>query len=620
MAARQSAVEVPVKDWEAEQLAKDPWSLVAVGSVTGTEAKVLNDGSVLTYGANPVNATYVVRGPVFPGHLTAVRLDALRDPSMTAGGIARSDSGNFVLTGFEAVLALPDGTRQPLEFGEAKATYEQAGLPVKAALDADPKSGWAVYEGKPVDRDHSAVFHLRAPIDVPAGSLIEFTLRHESRHAHHNLGRFRLMVSGAADPPLPASEAIILTGVLRIPDASRTPEQRQMIMEAARHLDPEWLRLKAEMAKQETELTGLRKSMPKVMVMADRKEYRTSHVLSVGAYDKPLAEVVAATPAMLPALKTAGERANRLDLARWLVSRDHPLTSRVTVNRIWQEFFGLGLVKTPENFGVQSELPVYPELLDWLAADFMDNGWDMKRLVRTIVTSRTYRQDSKISPALLEKDPANRLLARGPRFRLPAWMIRDQALAASGLLVTHLGGAPVKPYQPENLWPEATFGKVKYVRDKGDALYRRSLYTFWRRISAPPMFFDNAKRDVCTVSASRTNTPLHALYTLNDVTFVEAARVLAARAAKDAGTEPAAILPRAFELLLGRPPAAEENAILLESYEHAKASFAADPKAVKDFLENGDSRLATPLPPLDHAALASVCLSLLNLDEAITKE
>jgi hypothetical protein len=241
-------------------------------------------------------------------------------------------------------------------------------------------------------------------------------------------------------------------------------------------------------------------------------------------------------------------------------------------------------------------------------------------MLRLLVTSATYRQSSKLTPAARERDPDNRLLARGPRFRLPAFMIRDQALAASGLLVARQGGPPVKPYSPENLWPDATFGKVRYVRDTGESLHRRSLYTFWRRISMPPMFFDNAKREVCTVNPARTNTPLHALATLNDTTYVEAARLLAARAVRESSAAPAAALARAFQLVLARPPDDAEKTILLDSHRAARESFAADPASAKAFLSNGDAPADTVFDPVDHAALASVCLSLLNTDEALTKE
>ncbi len=605
--------------WEAERLSREEreiWQALVPDGIEGTEAEVLEDRSVLTFGANPVNATYTMRAALSGGALTAVKLEALRHPSMTLGGIARSDSGNFVLTGFEAVL-ISGGERHRLVFERAEATYEQGGVfKASGAIDEDPGSGWAVWEGKAIDRDHAALFHLAEPVEAPPGSEIEFTLRHDSPHAHHNLGRFRLAVSGNPSPSLDGA----LADLLRLPAEERTPEQAKRVRETYLKGDAEFSAEERRRDGIEAQLKSLRQEMPKVMVMADRGERRATHILAVGAYDKPLEEVEADTPPILPPLAKGDGPANRLDLAKWLVSRDHPLTSRVTVNRIWQEFFGIGLIRTPEDFGVQSEVPVHPELLDWLAADFMESGWDLKRLVRTIVTSKTYRQSSRVTPELLEKDPANRLLARGPRFRLPSWMIRDQALAAGGLMPDRLGGAPVRPYQPEHLWPEATFGKVQYVRDKGEALHRRSLYTFWRRISMPPMFFDNAKREICTVNPSRTNTPLHALSTLNDVTFVEAARALASRAVSEAGKEPAAALSRAFVIVTARAPQAEDLAILLDSYRLARESFAADPQSAQDFLTNGDMPGDPALDAVEHAALASVCLSILNIDEALTKE
>ena len=609
--------------WEAAELARqpaEPWQALAVQSVAGAETTILDDRSILVSGANPANATYTVRAPAPAGRITALKLEALRHPSMTQGGIARSNSGNFVLTGFEATLTEPGGAPRRLDLPRAEASYEQGAVfAVSGTLDDNPQSGWAVWNGKSIDRDHAAIFHLAAPLEAAAGATLEITLRHDSPHAHHNLGRFRLAVSGVTSPTL-EGPADRLLPVLQIPAANRNPEQQAQARDAHRRTDPEFARLEAARTGLDGQLKALRQSLPKVMVMADRKELRKTHVLAVGAYDKPLEEVHAATPPILPPLPETGATPNRLDLARWLVSREHPLTARVTVNRLWQEFFGIGLIKTPEDFGVQSEVPVHPELLDWLAADFMDSGWDYKKLVRAIVTSRVYRQSSRVTPGLLEKDPANRLLARGPRFRLPSFMIRDQALAASGLLVARAGGPPVKPYSPENLWPDATFGKVRYVRDTGESLYRRSLYPCWRRISMPPMFFDSAKREICTVNPARTNTPLHALATLNDPTFVEAARQLAARSVRDAGKDPAAALTRAFAIVLARPPDAAELAILVDSHRVAREAFAADPAAATDFLSNGDSPADPALDPVDHAALASVCLSLLNTDEALTKE
>ena len=411
--------------------------------------------------------------------------------------------------------------------------------------------------------------------------------------------------------------------VLAVPASDQQKAQVEALQKEQAELkvkltDPALLARSKEVDKQ---LAEHRKRMPKVMIMEDLKKLRTTHVLAIGSYEQPGEEVPAHTPSFLPPLNTTGH-ANRLDLARWLVSRDHPLTSRVTVNRLWQEIFGIGLVKSPEDFGVQSELPIHPDLLDWLAADFMDHGWDYKRLVRNIVTSRTYRQSSQVSAALLERDPANRLLARGPRFRMASWMIRDQALAVSGLLIPKLGGEPVKPWQPPGLWAEVTFGggKKHYVPDTGEKLRRRSLYTFWRRISAPPMFFDSAKREVCEVGTTRTNSPLHALSTLNDPLYAEASRVLTARAIRESSADPAAALARAFELVHTRPPSKQELAILLANFEAAKEIFAETPTDAEAFLSIGESPRHPDVDAVTHAAFTSVCLSMFNTDESLTKE
>jgi hypothetical protein len=318
---------------------------------------------------------------------------------------------------------------------------------------------------------------------------------------------------------------------------------------------------------------------------------------------------------------------NRLALAKWLFDPANPLTARVTVNRYWQQFFGTGIVKTVDDFGVQGERPVHPELLDWLAVQFRDGdlsrgrAWDVKALHRLMVTSAAYRQSSKMTPAMHERDPENRLLARGPRFRLPSVTIRDQALAASGLLVEKIGGPPVKPYQPPGIWEEATFGFIKYEQDKGDALYRRGLYVFWRRIVGPTEFFDQGSRTVCTVKQSRTNTPLHALATMNDVTFVEAARNLAQRVMTTADSEsPAKRIELAYRLVMSRRPEEKERIVLLAGFERLKTQYNADFPAALKLLSVGESKRDEKLNVIDHAAYTGVCLTILNLDEALTKE
>ncbi len=358
--------------------------------------------------------------------------------------------------------------------------------------------------------------------------------------------------------------------------------------------------------------------IPRVMVMADQPKFRDTFLLKTGLYNQPGDKVDAGTPGALAPLPP-GAPVDRLALARWLLAPENPLTARVTVNRLWTQFFGIGLVKTPEDFGIQGERPVQPELLDWLAVDFRENGWDVKRLVRSIVTSATYRQTSVVTPELLEKDPENRLLARGSRQRLPAWMLRDQALAISGLLVDKPGGRPVNPYQPEGIWEEATFGNKKYVQDKGDALYRRTLYTFWRRIAGPAEIFDNAPRQVCSVKVYRTNTPLHALLTLNDPTYLEAARHLAQKALQSPGDETARLQNLAGRVL-GRALRPAEIPPLAKALASARAQYLSAPAEAEKFLRVGESERDEDLPAPEHAAWTVVAQIVLNLDEALCKE
>jgi len=356
----------------------------------------------------------------------------------------------------------------------------------------------------------------------------------------------------------------------------------------------------------------------RVMVMADRTtKRRETYVLQKGLYNQRREKVTAGVPDVLPPLPNDAP-ANRLGLARWLVAADNPLLARVVVNRHWQRFFGAGLVKTVEDFGAQGQKPTHPKLLDWLATEFVRTGFDVKALHRLIVLSATYRQSAKASPEQIARDPDNRLLARGPRHRLPSWMIRDAALAVSGLLVEKLGGPPVHPYQPDGVWAEATFGKSRYVPDKGSGLYRRSLYTFWRRIIGPTMFFDTPKRQTCSVRVSRTNTPLHALVTLNDTTYVEAARALAQRLLLARGLTTRARIAMGFELVTSRLPAARETDILARRLEALFDEFTAQPERAKRLLATGRSRSNPSLDPVEHAAWTGLCSLLLNLDEALS--
>ncbi len=360
-------------------------------------------------------------------------------------------------------------------------------------------------------------------------------------------------------------------------------------------------------------------SFPTVMVMREVEPRRETFQLNRGAYDSPGEKVTPGVPAVFPPLPEAQEK-NRLAFARWLVDPQNPLPARVTVNRFWQMYFGTGLVKTAENFGSQGEWPTHPALLDWLATEFIRSGWDVKGLQKAIVTSATYRQSSNVTPLLVEKDPDNRLLARGPRFRLPAQIVRDQALAIAGLLVQEVGGPSVKPYQPPGLWKELT--GLDYRRDAGENLHRRSLYTFWKRTAAPPAMvtFDSAIRDTCNVRQTRTNTPLQALNLMNDVTYVEASRLLAERMITEGGATPEERVSFGYRLATAREPTAEEMRVLVDGLYHHLDRYQTDRTAALKLVSEGEYPRNQALEVSELAAYATLASLILNLDETITKQ
>jgi hypothetical protein len=361
--------------------------------------------------------------------------------------------------------------------------------------------------------------------------------------------------------------------------------------------------------------------LPRVMIMSDEKP-RETKILDRGDYLAPRGEKLDfAPPAFLPPLPEGFPR-NRLGFARWLFLPEHPLTARVQVNRMWQHFFGKGIVKTAEDMGVQSEYPLHLDLLNWLAVEFRDRGWSQKRMHRLIVTSAAYRQASRVSPEHLAKDPENRLYGRASRFRMPAMVLRDVALAASGLIDGRIGGQPVYPYQPDAIWESLDVTKERdftYPASHGADLYRRSLYTFWRRTVSPANIFDSANRQTCTVRASQTCTPLHALTTLNDPTWVEAARVLAAKGMQSR-PDLDGRLGFAFRRVLGRRPTDYELAALQRTYKRQRAFYGDDAEAAKRLVSVGESPRDEALDLADHAALSATCLAILNLDEALTRE
>jgi hypothetical protein len=409
------------------------------------------------------------------------------------------------------------------------------------------------------------------------------------------------------------------------PKRSKTQQERLRDYFLTYDAPYEYRKTYAELGAFKEQKARLDKVIPTVMVMSSMDKPRETHVLGRGDYRNKGEKVSPDVPSMLPSLPK-DEPHNRLTLARWLVDPAHPLTARVAVNRYWQMYFGYGIVKTAEDFGSQGEAPVHPELLDWLATEFIASGWDIKAMQRLIVTSAAYRQASHVSPELLEKDPENRLLARGPRFRLPAEMVRDNALTASGLLVERLGGPSVLPYSPKGLWEDIAYGDVfsaqTYEQEHGDKLYRRSMYTFWKRTAPPATLatFDAPDREKCVARRPLTNTPLQALALMNDPTFIEAARALAARALMEGGKSDRSRVAYAFRRATGRDPGRKESAALASLARAERAEYRANPDDARALLSVGESQWDRRLDAGELAAWTAVASAILSLDEVITKE
>ncbi|HYT93695.1 MAG TPA: PSD1 and planctomycete cytochrome C domain-containing protein [Gemmataceae bacterium] len=603
----------------------------------GAKLTPQSDQSLLASGPNPATDAYtVVLESSNERNFTALRLEALPHKSLKGQGPGRSVNGNIVLTDVRLSYQPANKSKPPtpIKLKAASADFSQQDFPIRNAIDADPKSGWAIYPE--VGKAHSAVFEFERPVELGCGLMLTVTLDFQSQYGQHQLGCFRLSATTSANPhnsdTLPANVRAALT----VPRANRTAAQEADLRLYYRSQVAAGAQLKGQLAKLRQERAEVEKQMPTTMVMQEMPTPRDTFMLLRGEYDKKGAKVTAATPASLPPLP-AGAPLNRLGLAQWLVDPSHPLTARVAVNRYWQQFFGTGLVKTAEDFGAQGELPSHPELLDWVAVEFMQptsgplgsggKKWDVKALVRLIVTSATYRQSSAVTPALLAKDADNRLLTRAPRLRLQAEFIRDQALAVSGLLNREIGGASVFPYQPAGLWQELAsrsdsknWSAQFFVQSHGKDLYRRTMYTFWKRTSPPPTLvtFDAPDRETCTVRRSRTNTPLQALVLLNDPTYVEASRKLAERMMKQAeSTEERIIF--AFRLATARRPTTKEVEILSRVFNRQLNVYRQDPKAALRLLGVGEAPRDERLPAAELAAWTVVASVILNLDETITK-
>jgi hypothetical protein len=643
--------------WEADLRAKltrgaatQAWTAAANETAKSSGGATLTrqtDGSWLAGGKNPANDSYEVSLPVAAGDFGGVRLEVFPDPTLPGKSLGRGSNGNFVLTGVDLRIKAPGQPDVAVPVVKAEADYEQPAYTVAEVVNnaktpgAKGTKGWAV-DGNAPDKKlaRRAMFLPAGKVTVPAGAVLIVTLRHQSSFGDHNIGRFRLSTT-ALEPGLAR-----LDGSSGLPEeirklvtadpASRTAQEKQAIDAFFRaNADHPVGLAKSALDAAKARRKAAEEAIPSVMVMKERPQPKEAFILTRGEYDRPAGMVERGLPAVLPAL-AKGEPVNRLGLARWLVSGEHPLTARVWINREWERLFGTGIVKTSENFGSQAEWPMHLELLDWLAVEFVSptrlpavNGrpagsWDMKAMLKFLVTSRAYRQSSVTTPDLVARDPENRLLARGPRFRLRGELVRDQALAAAGLLAPALGGPSVRPYMPEGVWDETSrYGDLRgYKADMGEGLYRRTMYTIWKRTGAPPtmLLFDAPNREVCTPKRSRTNTPLQALALLNEVTFVEAARALAERMIREGGTTAGERLATGYRLASARRPDAETVAILQKGLEKRLAEFAAAPESAKAYITHGASRPDAAIDPVELAAYTVTANILLNLDRVITRD
>jgi hypothetical protein len=525
-------------------------------------------------------------------------------------------AGKITAVKLECGTADPSASFQWSELKAGKAKLRALDATHVTLLDNDrrTKAPLSVTPAKPVQ----TLFEIETPL---TGAEAVITLGVENAGGST---QWRLFATTAATE-LIAPENII--AIAKVPHAKRPARDRKLLADYRLSQMPEFRRLNDDAAALRKEIAAAEAEIPTTLVMEEQKEPRATFILMRGAYDKPGEQVSAATPAVLPKADDDLPQ-NRLGLARWLVSRENPLTARVTVNRFWQHFFGTGLVRSSEDFGMQGDLPSHPELLDWLAVTFQESGWDVKRLIKLIVMSETYRQSSR-HPAdakSRELDPSNVWLSRGPRHRLPAEVIRDQALAASGLLVGKIGGPAVKPYHPPGLYEQVVAQrdnpKATYQQGSGEDLHRRSLYTYWKRSVPHPamMLFDAPFREVCAMRRTRSNTPLQALNLMNDPTYVEAARFLAQRMIREGGASAESRLVHGFRLLLARNPSPQERKVLTAALERTLADFQRDPESAKQLLTVGESKTEASISPADLAAYTTLASTLFNLDETITKE
>jgi hypothetical protein len=620
--SQSSALAQAQQQWEQSLESSDRWNVLPIASAasnTGVELKTESDGSVRSLNSGRGDKTTVVLSIVQPRLIHAIRLEALADASLPGRGPGWG-GGNFVITHIEATLLDPAiEQRQTIDWSRAVADFEQADFSAAAAIaaTANPATGWAI--SPQMGQDHALVLVLKSPIEAKAGQSLQLIVEQRSNWDQHTLGRFRLSVT---DTESAIDQAMIPTSILQIvrtPPESRTSEQKEALAKHYMAIAPQMQSLQSKRLALQQSLQSI-KPLTTVPVMAERSpsQRRQTHVQLRGNWQALGDQVGPSAPTAFHPSGTPIE--DRLAFAQWLVSRENPLTARVAVNRIWEQLFGTGLVATAEEFGSQGDAPSHPELLDWLAVEYLESGWDTKRLIKRIVTSATYMQSSRVTPVAYSLDPDNRLLARGPRFRLPAETVRDQALSIAGLLSGKLHGPPVKPMQPEMGLTAAFGGNIDWQTSSGEDRYRRAIYTTWRRSNPYPSMaaFDAPTREVCLLRRTRTNTPLQALVTLNDPVYLEAAQALARRIIAIDGDVPRRAA-WGLQACLGRTASETETEALVTLFHQALT-------AIGDDRSRAEALATQPLGPAPEgadlqqlAAWTIVCNALLNLDELVMK-
>lgn len=612
----------------------------------GATFKRTENGTWLASGKNPRSDTYEIRSSLDSSQLAGILIEASPHKSLKEIGLGRAGNGNFVLTGLDIRLESKNKKKSPvvLKLHSAKASFAQKDYPpsqvIRNASNLTKKNstGWAV-SGFDSSKSKSAraMFLAKTPMEVPEDAELVITMYHKSRFTDHNVGNFKIHYTENTDVTLDGGLSIPQGVAVALKKESNTlkPEERKTLDKYFREkvLNPVSI-AKSNLERSKKAKDTFMTKVPSTMIMKEKSAPKEAFILNRGEYDQPTEKVSRSLPTVLPPLPE-GASNDRLGLAQWLVSGDHPLTARVWVNRIWERLFGVGIVKTSENFGSQSEWPAHPELLDWLSVEFVKptvlpkvsgkppQSWDMKAMIKFVMLSNAYRQSSSASEHLYRKDPENRFLARGPRMRLKGELIRDQALFVSGLLVPDLGGPSVRPYMPKGVWSETNrYGNLRnYEADKGDGLYRRTMYTFWKRTAAPPsmLLFDAPNREVCNPKRSRTNTPLQALALMNEVTFVEAARALAEQMIIIGGDSPRQRISTGYRMATGMTPDSETLKIMVENYKRRNLEFKKDTEAAKSLVKAGSSSYDSSLNVEELAAYTVTANVLLNLDQVLTK-